>query len=98
MKYNDGVKTIANSNRSITERGNVTIKEICQLIEQIVDYNYATEHYKGDGTVIEDKKNSVKNSLTLVMSDLDIYTEQLGLTDKVRDKMEARINKIVNRL
>ena len=42
---------------------------------------------------IEDKKNSVKNSLTLVMSDLDIYTEQLGLTDKVRDKMEARINK-----
>lgn len=98
MKYMDMVKTIANGERTAFERGDIIIRELCRLTEDILDYRYAGEHYDGNGTVLDDKRNQIKKSLVLVKSDLDVYMEQLGITDEVKDKSNKRLEKITNKI
>ena len=92
------VKTIADGDRTVFERGDIVIRELCKLTENILDYRYAGEHYDGDGTVLEDKKNKIKKTLVLVKSDLDVYMEQLGITDEVRDNTAKRLDKITKKI
>ena len=98
MKYMDMIKKIANGERTAFERGDIIIRELCRLTEDILDYRYAGEHYNGDGTVLDDKRNQIKKSLVIVKSDLDVYMEQLGITDEVRDKSNKRLEKIANKI
>lgn len=92
--YKEMIKALANDGRSAEDRSNVIIREICRLTSDICDYNYAVGHYKGNGTVIEDKQNQIKNSLALVLSDLSIYAEQLGITEDVETKVKKRLEKL----
>jgi hypothetical protein len=98
MKYENMVKIIADSNRTQFERGDILIKEMNRLSTDILDYRYAAEHYNGEGTVIEDKRNQIKNSLVLIKSDLDIYIEQMGMTETVNNKSSKRLSKIVDKM
>lgn len=95
MKYEDGIKTIAGGDITIAERSSRVVKMMAEFTAEIVDYNYAAEHYKGSGSVMEDCLNKLKNKMALVMSEMDIYAEQLGVTDKVVEKKKARINRIL---
>lgn len=97
-KYEELVKVVANSNRSEKERGEILVREIAQLIDKILNYNYTVEHYDGDGTAISDRRNEVKNAIALVKSDLDVYTEQLGLTEVVDKKVADRLEAISKRI
>lgn len=96
----DITKIIANTDISIHDRGNNLIKDMSKLTENILDYRFACEKYKGgiNSTVTDDIANKIKNSLALLISDIDIYTEQLHITDKVREKADKRLHKIVNRI
>ena len=97
MDYKEMIKVIAEDGRSIEDRSNIVIREMCRLIGDICDYDYTVNHYKGDGTAVEDKRNQIKNSLALVMSDLDIYAEQLGITTGVKDKAYKRLKKLTDK-
>ena len=96
----DTIKIIANTDMSIHDRGNNLIKDMSKLTENILDYRFACENYKGgtNSTVTDDMVNKIKNSLALLISDINIYTEQLHITNKVRDKADKRLNRIANRI
>lgn len=98
MKYENMVKIMAKSNRTQFERADILIKEMSKLTIDLLDYRYAAEHYKGEGTAINDRKNQIKNSLVLVMTDIDIYMEQMGMTEEVKDKANKRLGKLVNKI
>lgn len=98
MKYENMVKLMANSNRTQFERADILIKEMSKLTIDLLDYRYTAEHYKGEGTAINDRKNQIKNSLVLVMTDIDIYMEQMGMTEEVKDKANKRLGKLVNKI
>ena len=98
MKYENMIKVMADGDKSQFERGDILIKEMNRLSSDILDYRYAAEHYKGNGTVLEDKKNHIKNSLVLVITDLDVYMEQMEITETVHDKANKRLNKLVEKI
>ena len=96
-KYDELIKKVADG-RTERERGELLIKEMAQLIEGILNYNYAIEHYDGTGTVIDDRRNQVKKAIVLVKSDLDVYTKQLGLTETETKKVTDRLETISRKL
>ena len=98
MKYENMVKLMADSNRTQFERADILIKEMSKLTMDLLDYRYTAEHYKGEGTAVNDRKNQIKNSLVLVMTDIDIYMEQMGMTEEVKDKANKRLGKLVNKI
>ena len=98
MGYKEDVVKIANSDKTSFERGDIIIKEMNRLATNILDYRYAAEHYEGNGNVLEDTKNNVVNSLAILISDLDVYTEQLGVEDKIKYKTYKRIEKIAKKV
>ena len=98
MKYENMVNVVANSNRTQFERGDILIKEMCKLSSDLLDYRYASEHYKGDGNVIDDRINAIKNSLALVVADIDIYMEQMEITEEIKNKTYKRLSRLVNKI
>lgn len=98
MGYKENVTKIANSKKTSFERGDTIIKEMSRLTSDILDFRYAAEHYEGNGNVLEDTKNNVINSLAILISDLDVYTEQLGIEDKIKYKIYKRIEKIAKKV
>ena len=96
MSYVDDVKKIViNSNVSIEDEEIIVVKNMCILIEKIMDYRYAARQYKGNNlNVIEDKVSSIKNAMSVTGSNLDIYAEMLGIYEKVEYKKVQRIAKI----
>ena len=99
MKYKTMIQIIVqNNDRTELERGDVLIKDMSRLIVDLVNYRYAVENYKGNQEgVLQDNLSKVKNSVALLMGDLDIYNEQVGITAKVEDKKTDRMNRIVKR-
>lgn len=98
MGYKENVVKIANSKKTSFERGDTIIKEMSRLTSDILDFRYAAEHYDGNGTVLSDKKNSIKNSLIILMSDLDVYIEQLGLTEEIKKQENKRLDRIADKI
>lgn len=98
-RYEDMVRVIAKSDRTITERGEQIIKDVGKVIETIMNYNYTVAHYEGNAEgVVQDKVGSIKNSLAILESDVDVYKESLGITRKVWEKKQKRVNKIMDRI
>ena len=52
MKYYEEIKVIADSNKSLMDRGDLIIKHMCRLTEDILNYRYACEKYKGNSDSI----------------------------------------------
>ena len=95
-EYIELVKVIADSDKTEFERGEIVIKDMSKVISDILDYKYAAENYKGDAEgVLDDKINSIKNSVARLESDLDVYKERMGISKKVAQKKEDRAAKIV---
>ena len=100
MKYEESLRIISTSNRTEYERAENLIKEMCRLTTDLLDYRYAVENYKIDGssTVLQDNLAKIKNSLALVVSDIDIYMDQMGITNKVKQKAVDRVNRIADKI
>lgn len=100
MKYEDALRTISTSGKTETERADILIKEMCRLTSDLLDYRYVVENCKTDGnsTAIADYVGKIKNSMALVVSDMDILMDQFDITDKVRQKAVDRVNRIADRI
>lgn len=92
MKYDELIKKNVNNATSF-ERGDVLVREMCQLIDNIMGYRYVAEN--GKGTELEDNKNKVKKSIILVKSDLDVYIEQLDISEDVYDGAKKRLKRLI---
>lgn len=99
MKYDEMIKVVANTDKTTLDRSDMVIKDIGKVLGDIVEYRYAAEHYKGDSKdVLYDKAMSIKNSVALLETDLDIFEESLGIRNQVEEKKEGRLIKIVNKI
>ena len=98
MEYENMVKLMTNDGQDQFRRAERLIREMCDLIVQLLDYRFIAEKYDGNGTVDEDHKNQLKKTLALIVSDMDIYMEQTGITEDVKDKANKRLARLVNRI
>lgn len=100
MNYENMLRTISTSGRTEIERADNLIKEMCRLTSDLLDYRYVVENCKTDGnsTAIADSVMKIKNSMALVVSDMDILMDQFGITDKVRQKAVDRVNRIADKI
>jgi len=95
--YVEAIKKLVDDDRTEVERGDIMIREMCRLTNDLLDYRYAVENYKGKGSALNDQVNTIANSIALLMSDLDIYAEYMGITDKVAQKKENRVIKLAKK-
>lgn len=98
MTYENAVKIIANSDKTIADRGQIIIKEMNRLSSDIIDYDYTDKHYKGSGSVLTDKVQTIKKSLAVLLSEIDVYMQMLNITDSVKNNAERRVNRIAERI
>ena len=98
--YINSVKKLANGNKESSERANLLIKEMCQLTQSLLDYNYTIDHYNGNdnSTVVTDRMNTIKNSMAVLISEMDIYAEQQGFYGKLHDKKEKRVTRLADKI
>lgn len=97
-KYDDDVMVIAN-NRTIIDQCDVITKEMCQMIIVMTNYKYAFQHGNFDiGTVREDEINKLKNNISIVGSDIDIFMDMLNVTSDVLYKKKKRIEKMARKI
>lgn len=98
MKYKEAVSKMANGNRDELDRGDIIIREMCRLTNDLLDYRYTISHYEGTQEgVYSDKVGTIKNSLAVLLGDIDMYTEYMGITEKVQQKKEERVIKLANK-
>lgn len=97
MKYEEMIKVLANNGMSELEREDILIREMAKLVEDLLHYRYVMTH-ETKGTVVEDSKNLIKKSATLVETDLSVLIEQMGLTDDVRKRARKRLDKLVDKV
>lgn len=97
MKYEEMIKVLANDGMSELDREDILIREMAKLVEDLLHYRYVTTH-DTKGTVVEDSKNLIKKSATLVETDLNVLIEQMGLTDDVRKRSRKRLDKLVDKV
>lgn len=96
----DIIKVFRHDGISEIERGDILIKNMCRVTTDLLNYRYTVNHYVGDNTstVVTDIVCRIKNSLALLLSDMEIYMDQLDITDKVRQKKVERINKLAEKI
>lgn len=98
MKYKEAVSKMVNGNRDELDRGDIIIREMCRLTNDLLDYRYTISHYEGTQEgVYSDKVGTIKNSLAVLLGDIDMYTEYMGITEKVQQKKEERVIKLANK-
>lgn len=98
IEYIKAIEICANSDKTIEDRGELIIRNICRTTIDILDYKYALNNYKGGGTVLDDKRNVVKNSIALLESEIEIYKKMLGITDDVYAAKCKRTIKVAERI
>lgn len=98
MGYKSDIKTLARMNHTVFEKGDAIIKYSNRVAEDILNYRNSFENYRGSSTgIIDDNINKIKNSISLLESELDIYKEMLGIADNVSDSKIKRIGKLFKR-
>ena len=96
----ESIKIFRYDGISEVERGDILIKDMCRVTTDLLNYRYTINHYVGDNTstVVTDIVCQIKNSLALLLSDMEIYMDQMDIVDKVRDKADKRLWKMADRV
>lgn len=97
-KYDEMIEVIAAGDMGEFDRGDILIREMCKLMETMLNYKYIKSHYDDKGTTMEDKINEIKNAMSVVTSDMDVYAEQLSIRNAVHQKAYKRVDKIYNKI
>lgn len=96
--YKKAVQIMAGGDKDEIDRGDIIIKEMCRLTNDILDYRYAVNHYEGNQKgIFKDKIGSIKNTLAVMLGDIDMYMEYLDITDKVEKKKTDRLIKLASK-
>lgn len=99
MEYWKALQIVADSDKTILDRGDIIIKDACRLTNDILDYRYAAERYKGDrDRILAEKIATIKNSMALLESELRIYEEMAGIAGDVEKRATKRIIKIAEKI
>lgn len=97
--YEDAVKTMIVNGKDELDRGDMIIKEMSRLTQDLLDYRYTVNHYEGNQKgVYSDKIGTIKNTLAVLLGDIDMYMEYVGITDKVDKKKEERIIRLAEKI
>lgn len=98
--YEKMLRVLSTSGKSEMERADNLIKGMCRLINDLLEYRYCLDHYKLDGksTVVIDSIAKIKNSTALVVSEMDIYMDQMDITNKVKQKASDRIKRLADKV
>lgn len=97
----NAIRLILNNGHYTTEeRGELLIRSFAKVTEAIVNYNYAKNHYDGDdsSSVLKDKLSSIKSQFSLLVSDMELYEEHLGIKELVDAKAQSRLRKMAERI
>jgi len=98
-KYDDMIKVLARTDKTIYDRTDSVIKDMGKVMGDIVDYRYSIDHYEGNAaSVLNDNVMSIKNSVALLETELDILKEMLGIRGKVEEKKKNRLEKIIKKV
>ena len=98
MKYEEAIKIMTSGDRDELDRGDILIREMCRLTNDLLDYRYTVQNYKGDQNgIYSDKVGSIKNTLAILLGDVDMYMEYMDITDKVNKKKESRVIKLAEK-
>ena len=92
MDYEEMIKVIAKDTDLMTQT-DVVIREMCQAIDRMLKYRYSNHNYnKGNrDEVLKDKANEIKNSMSILLGDIDVYLSCLNVTDQTKEKKEQRL-------
>lgn len=92
MNYEEMIKVIAKDTDLMTQT-DVVIREMCQAIDRMLKYRYSNHNYnKGNrDEVLKDKANEIKNSMSILLGDIDVYLSCLNVTDQTKEKKEQRL-------
>ncbi len=86
---------------NITEREQESraIKGMAEVMCSIVDYQYADQHYNGDTREVDlqDRRKQVKNAIGIMLGDLQVYMEMLGITNMAWGKATSRLVSMAER-
>ena len=97
--YDDAIKTMVKNGKDELDRGDIIIKEMSRLTQDLLDYRYTVNHYEGNQKgVCSDKVSTIKNTLSILLGDIDMYMEYVGIADKVDKKKKERIIKLAERI
>ena len=98
MEYRKAIRVLSSGDRNELERGDILIKEMSRLTTDILNYRYISEHYKGvQEKVMIDNVNKIKNSLAILLGDMEVYMDCLNISNDVTDKKRNRITKIADK-
>ena len=81
MDYWDMIRQIAESGISVEDRGDMLIKDMAKVMDAVKQYKYTIEHYKGNGTVVQDMANKVKKTMVIMIVSGSVYAEILDIVD-----------------
>ncbi len=97
--YDDAIKTMVKNGKDELDRGDIIIKEMSRLTQDLLDYRYTVNHYEGNQKgVYSDKISTIKNTLSILLGDIDMYMEYVGIADKVDKKKKERIIKLAEKI
>ena len=100
MDAKEAIKVLAND-MTTTERefeGRL-IKGMAEVISNIIDYQYADIHYNGENRVADllERSKQIKNSIGIMLGDLQVYMERMGITNMAWGKATSRLVNMAER-
>lgn len=99
MSNDNMIDVIIENDGDPIRKGDVIIKQMGQLTSDIMNYKFAYDNYEGNRDIIlEEKTNIIRNTLAVLLSDIDIYTKMLGITESLERKKRKRLSKIVKKI
>ena len=92
--YNKSIEILI-SDKDEDERIDLIIKAMSKLTNDLLDYRYMVNNYKGDSQeLFANKMDTIKNAIAVLEGELDIYKTMNGITEKTRKRKEQRVSKL----
>lgn len=92
--YNKSIEILI-SNKDEDERIDLIIKAMAKLTNDLLDYRYMVNNYKGDSQeLFSNKMDTIKNAIAVLEGELDIYKAMNDITEKTRKRKEQRVSKL----
>lgn len=76
------------------------IKMMCKVTTTLLEHEHTYYNFYGKGRerILQEEKNKVKKDLVLLLSNIEILTEMLGIREEVKTKTEMRLKKVAERI
>ena len=84
---------------NVLKNNDMLVRSASKMIEDIISYRLACESGKSlDDKVVADCASKLKNSIAVVVGDLEITMNLMDIKDKVDKKVISRLTKVYDRV